>query len=483
MTVLKPKTLSVNSTTPEARGTVGRPTQEASPLMRKRNTLRPSLSLPIWLIGTTTVLALDTQRPICVSSIIGSGTTAVVDGSASDKGSGQTGIVSVALDSSSINLTCAGCTSTPLSRPASRVSFSLGLADPDAGIGRGTVIVSDAAGNTCRVGATYSPVAQGQVTNQPLLIEPAQGVKLFALAGTSVAAGEAVVASNPPTSDDVDCLPACFEFLPESLVLTVDSPIQGFTTVALDTLGGDDVRLLSRHPTDRCPYPDISDSIRGLVFDPRLKGGTDWSRVQFVAAREIDPCVVPKRVDADRDGFFVGGSTPAAGADCNDANADVNPGAAERCNGLDDDCDGAVDEAGCGTVLISATLHTVGTGGNPDSTVPMVGAEVRLYDAGEGTCASSAGIDPKCYAAIYGAGTFENPGCVAETSGLTNAQGKVSFAAAPAFYIAVVRPPAPQQDARIGITVGTINEGDQVQKQVQLVIDENGDEVPSRNCP
>ncbi len=71
-----------------------------------------------------------------------------------------------------------------------------------------------------------------------------------------------------------------------------------------------------------------------------LRGGPELSRRLLV----ITLCCASESfkddtslVDADSDGYAVGG-------DCDDADATVNPGAFEQCNGIDDDCDDQVDE-------------------------------------------------------------------------------------------------------------------------------------------
>jgi len=441
-------------------------------------------------MNATAAWAVDNQPPICTFTISGSGATAVVNATATDKGQDQTGIISAVL-TNSVNLACQGCTTSPLTQPAAKLNFSLGLADPALSSGRGNVIVTDGAGNSCHVSLSDVPVGQGALTNQPLVIDHGipdltpsfEGVKLYVLNGTATAASVAVTAYSPPTAGDIQCLPSCFEFQPGTPTLTVDSSISGLTTVALDTPGNNNVRVLFRHPLlKECPFQDLSDSVQPLVFDPRLHGGGIWSRVQFATARQISGCTTSKQVDGDKDGFFFGGSTPAATADCNDANPKINPGATEICNGIDDNCDGQVDEGlVCGTVQISANLNTTQSG--TAKTEPLAGTEVRIYDASAGSCVDAkGGNSPKSYCAIFGSGTFEDPGCVSLTSGLTDAQGLVTFGVPPGNYIAVGRPPAPYQDNKIGITIGIIGGGDSVQKQMQLVIKQDGAEVPARNC-
>ncbi len=440
------------------------------------------LVLMVAIGSTSALLAVDNVPPSCSRSISGSDAATVVSGSCIDRGSGQTGIVSAVLEGTSVNIACSGCVAGPLSPPANQVKFSLGLADPGALSGQGTVNVTDAAGNVSNVSVSYVPIAQGTVSNRPLVIDAARQVKLHVVSGDAAASGVAVTAYTFPTPDDLGCLPSCFEFQPGTQSLTVQSPLHGPTTFALDTPGNNNVRMLFRHLSE-CPFVDGSAAVSGLVFDPRLKGNpitTSLSTAVLATGRPIDACTVSKKQDKDGDGFFFGGSTTVV--DCNDANPDIHPGAAEVCNGIDDNCNGAVDEGNvCATIQITALISTTASDGSVKQ-LPLPGTEVRIYDVSNGTCAGTIGISPKNYCTIFGAGTFANPGCVAETSGLTDADGVVTFFVAPGSYIAIGKTPPPHQDEIIGITVGAVAAGGSVQKQIKLGINSDGTEVPARNC-
>jgi hypothetical protein len=359
------------------------------------------------------------------------------------------------------------------------VNFTLSLADPLLGSGQGIAMVTDAAGNLCRVTAAYTPVPAGPIQNLPLYLEPALGIKFYVGQGTAVTSGTAILAGHTPNPDDVGCLPACFQFTADSLVLLIESPIAGDTLAAHDINGGNDLRLLFKHPSDRCPYVDVSDSVQGLIVDPRLSGGAKWSTVQFAAAIQSPGCTPSRRQDEDRDGFSFGGNTSPASADCNDANPDISPGATEVCNGIDDDCDGSVDEGIlCGTIQIQAVVNTV-SDGNVTKNEPLVGTEVRIYDQAN-PCVAAFGNSPQNYSQIWGSGGYINPGCLSVTSGGTDESGNVTFFVAPGSYIAIGRPAPPFQQYRIGATVGTVNAGGFARKQIQLVVDTNGNVVPSR---
>ncbi|HKY30902.1 MAG TPA: putative metal-binding motif-containing protein [Candidatus Polarisedimenticolia bacterium] len=421
--------------------------------------------------------AADNQPPACTATVSGAGAAAVVQASATDRGSGQTGILSVVLDPLSSDLICDGCAGGPLSPAPGRISFTV---RPAAYPAEGRVLVTDGAGNVCTVGASFTEVGQGPVSNQALIIDKKQSIKLYVLEGNAPEAGVAAVSTAPPSADDADCLPECFEFISESIVLTVDSPISGFTTVALDTLGNNNTKMMHRRVADGCPFSDLSQSISGLVIDPRLKGGGNWSRVQYVAARPSSTCEVRRRTDRDGDGFSIGGSTPAESLDCNDSNPSVNPNGSEVCNGIDDDCNGGIDELACGVAAIEAVINTVGAQGVINKTEPLVGAEFRLYDASPGSCAAALGNSPKNYPILYGDGSLSAPGCISETSALSDAQGRVQFPAAPGYYIAVGRPAPPFDGTTLGITIGNVSVGATSTKQIQLLVDENGEVVNSR---
>ena len=122
-------------------------------------------------------------------------------------------------------------------------------------------------------------------------------------------------------------------------------------------------------------------------------------------------------------------------------------------------------------------LNITGGDGGSSGHEPLVGTEVRVYDVSSGSCADQSGGTPKTYSTIYGDGTFANPGCVAETSGGTDLTGEITFPVEPGVYIVIGRPAPPHDDKLIGATVGIVGEGEVATKQIQLVVDGDGNEV------
>ena len=113
----------------------------------------------------------------------------------------------------------------------------------------------------------------------------------------------------------------------------------------------------------------------------------------------------------------------------------------------------------------------------------MPGTEVRIYDVVD-PCVAPLVNSPSQACELYGSGTFEDPGCVAVSTALTDAEGKAVFGVpGGAEYYVVGKPPAPNEENKISHTVGFVSGGAFVRKQIQLIIDPlTGEEVPSRNC-
>ena len=219
--------------------------------MRFRGILFSTVSILVALaVGSTPALA-DTDYPDCNVSIVGTGQSGLVDVEVLDRGSGNTGIASIELDVDDpdfSNIQCTMADSTDCTAFAfdgnlpNRANFSLSLvdiSDPLVG-GQGRATVTDGAGLICTVSVSYVHVPAGPVSNIALLVDKVQASKLFVLSGDSVAAEMAITSSvQPPSEDDLDCLPLGFDYDPDAVVIALHGKrLRGADAYAMVALFG-----------------------------------------------------------------------------------------------------------------------------------------------------------------------------------------------------------------------------------------------------
>ena len=414
-------------------------------------------------------LGTDARPPVCaaeksiIDGVLG------FDGTSTDNATFDTGIASVTLvNGTNAQLTCsaplpAGCGS--VAPPTPTAAWRVAPSDPGLD-GSGTVLATDAAGNTCTFDVNFSAFGGGPVTD--LVVCRDTGLVLSIRNPTASDAGQIICSSTVPPANPG--YPAGYEPSPSTdpfpcTIFTIKSPIHGdtFMTLKKEDVFEPRLRLLfSRFEEGGfTPFEDITESvdqITTIIPDPtRVQGGGKWSQVRVACAVQAEICngldddgdgqvdegfnPGGEARDCDADGYpqCVTGATtaddchggtvdliPNAPADCDDQNGDIHSGAVESCNGLDDDCDGTIDDGspeGGAACLVPGLLGPCAEGVTSCSDGPMVCTPV--YTATDETCN---GIDDDCDGAVDEGNPPGGQACPVEGALGVCAQGAISCA-------------------------------------------------------
>jgi hypothetical protein len=429
----------------------------------------------VWVAG-------DGNPPVCtavksvVAGVLG------FDGTSTDTGPFDTGVASVTLvNGVNVTLTCAApfpaaCGSAPSPAPSASWRVEPTLPGVD---GSGTVLATDASGNSCAFDVTFTPFPGGSA--EDVVVCRDTGLVL-ALSNPLLADPGQIICSSTPPGAGHPPYPPGYEPSPASdpfpcTVFTIQSPISGFTLVTLKKDGDFEPRfriLYSRFDgLTFPPFTDVTisvDQVTTIIPDPtRGRGGAILSQVKIACAilaevcngldddndGSIDEGFVPggPAIDCDGDGYPQCATTattatdcngetvpllPGAAADCNDQVFAINAGATETCNGLDDDCDGVADEGapeGGEACDIPGLVGACGMGVTSCDDGPLTCTQVN-FPADE----SCNGLDDDCDGSIDEGNPPGGGPCTVEGAQGVCADGVYSCADGPAFCVQTIFP-------------------------------------------
>jgi hypothetical protein len=303
-----------------------------------------------------------------------------IDGTATDNGPGDTGIVGVELsaDADNIELIMA-----PFVPPVPEISFRVELLVDEMEDGSGTVIVTDQAGNSCLTPVNFLLLEAGEIDGETLCDR--EGIILRATNENSANPEETSSCSGSFFEGEPTLPPGYEPFPADCRVLSLESGVSGESEVTFKKIGDFDPRLrllfsrLDEATLQFIPFIDVTLQVVPILdVDPdptRIRSKkVEWSDVKYACAIQAEICdgvdndgdglvdegfeqqlvdcttgaPDPTFCDVDGDETFVCGDPLLRGAeftnvDCADQLDFVNPFARELCNGIDDDCDGEID--------------------------------------------------------------------------------------------------------------------------------------------
>ena len=216
--------------------------------------------------------------------------------------------------------------------------------------------------------------------------------------------------------------------------------------------------------------------------------GIDYAGIDAIlwqGALESGPVEFSLVADEDADGYYwpkVYGVHNLP--DCNDQNAGINPGETEiPGNRIDENCnpqdDG--DTIATGAVRVQVEKHTVGNGTYPGSTRELLGnIPVKVVQPNSAGCAYNFSWQNYknmwlyCPAAINGSGVTAADG---------DLKGIATLSVVPGTYAVVGKydpTPLPNDELYIGVSTGTVQRGETVEKYLQIIVRASGDVVPAK---